>query len=791
MTALAVLLAAGILAQTPAAPPAPPAGGAALQAGDVSVDAGRIAYDLRENRYALDGGVVLRRGEVVLRAGAARFDPATGAVDATGGVLLTDPRRAVAADAVHAVLGGAFEATDVVAFVKDEAVALGDAESVEVARRLGRNRLSFTGGRVAADEDGRIRASGARLTLCDCGLNRAPSWLVRARDADVVAGKRAILRGAVVYVTPRFLGIDRPVPVLPVPYLYVPLGHRQTGLLLPEYRSTQDTGPQLAIPVFVTLGPRADLTLTPTWAPFGNGDGDDASVRGPGAELELRWAPWVGTTGRAQLRWVQDLDGPSGPDGAGDGGARLALTGSHLQRVSDRTRLRADLSLFDDPYQLQRFRNDVLLRSTDYTRSGILAEHRRDDAVIGLDASYLLVMRPALAAEFGRFGTDLPTMHRWPSVGAELLPIRVAGPLRLSARAGASRWAPLSGEAVAPRSATNRLDGRAEVSAPVLAGDALVVEPFVRGAAVQRFTDGQGDAASAWGVGGVAVSTELARTGRVVRHAIAPRVEWRAGSGVEGDAPVAPALDAWDVSPADARFASAIPGAFQQLRLAVSNRVAVGAAEVLQLDVGQDVDLRRGALAELWATGVVSAGPFTARGIARGLAFDGRPGGEPAHRFDSPLDRFTQLQLDGRLGTRRGDFVQAGLISVGPGASGTLVAGVDPLFDLRPAPGDPVAQGTVGGQVVLGGATLGYQALFPARQRTWRSCREGAPDVVIEPFEVQQHSATFGWTSPCRCFRVAAAVHVDRCGKVTPGAIVLELFAPGGSLLGAPVGRAN
>jgi LPS-assembly protein len=782
VNALAALAIAGLLAQVPPDVLAPK--------GDASVDAGKISYDLGTRRYVLEGGVIIRRGAVVLRAGRARYDPVTGEVDAGGGVLLTDPVRAVSAEEVHAVLGGAFEATDVVAFVKDEAVALGDAETVEVARRLGRNRLSFTGVKLGAEPDGRLRVEGARLTLCDCGLDRAPSWLVRAREADVIAGKRAILRGAVVYVTPRFLGIDRPVPVLPMPYLYVPLGDRQTGVLLPELRSTKQTGVFLGLPVYFTLGRSADLTVTPTYA-FGAAAQGDASVRGPGADLELRWAPWAGTQGRLGLRYVQDAEGDAGPSGAGDGGARFALTGEHVQRVSERTRLRADLSLFDDPFQVGEFRNDILLGAADYTRSSALVEHRRQDAVLALDSSYLLVTRPEVAAGYGRFGAGLPTMQRWPSLQAELLPVRLAGPLRLAARGGAARWAPLEGAADAPRVATDRLDGRAELSAPLLAGDALVLAPFVRGAAVARFPDGRDDSASAWGVGGLAISTEVARRSGALRHAIVPRVEWRAGSGVQGDTPDAPALDGWDVgSPPTAealQLVSALPGgAFQQLRLALANRLTLGGATLLELEVGQDLDLRRGALAELWATGVVAAGPVAARGSVRGLPFDGRPGGTPAHPFDSPLDGFTQLELDARVGNRRGDFVHAGLISLGPGASGTLVAGIDPLFDLRPVPGlrgEPVAQGSFGGQLRVGGATLGYHALIPGRRTVAGACREGAASVVTEPLEVQQHTGTFGWDSPCRCFRLAVTLQVDRCGKMGGGA-TLDLSALGGRLFG-------
>ena len=248
------------------------------------MEAGSVSYEPGTGRYLLEGGAVLRRGAVVLRARTARYDPATSEVVATGDVLLTDATRAVAADGVTAVLGGPFEAKDVVAFLKDGPVALGETESIDAARRVGRNRLSLSGRSMRGDRSGRLKLSGARLTLCDCGPGHAPSWEIRAGEADVIPGKRATLSWPVLYVTPRFLFVDRPVPVLALPWLYVPLGDRQTGLLLPEIASTGATGFAVALPLFVTLGRSADLTLTPGYA-FGRSRSDVAkgkpAVRGP------------------------------------------------------------------------------------------------------------------------------------------------------------------------------------------------------------------------------------------------------------------------------------------------------------------------------------------------------------------------------------------------------------------------------------------------------------------------------------------------------------------------------
>ena len=46
----------------------------------------------------------------------------------------------------------------------------------------------------------------------------------------------------------------------------VPLGERQSGLLLPEVRSTGATGLTLTEPLYLTLGRSADATVTPAYA---------------------------------------------------------------------------------------------------------------------------------------------------------------------------------------------------------------------------------------------------------------------------------------------------------------------------------------------------------------------------------------------------------------------------------------------------------------------------------------------------------------------------------------------
>jgi LPS-assembly protein len=343
---------------------------------------------------------------------------------------------------------------------------------------------------------------------------------------------------------------------------------------------------------------------------------------------------------------------------------------------------------------------------------------------------------------------------------------------------------------------------------PLILGDAVEVEPFVRGAALGYvFEDGSDPAANAWGIAGVRVSSTLGRDFGALRHRFTPRIEWRAGTDLMGDANLPASYDAFDratrptlhvpiisnaggVALADAvplPILSAAPrGRFHQLRAAVDTRLSLRGADVVRLELGQDYDVETGKLSETFAAGQVRAGRVAADASARFLAFDGRQEPVPATGRaplpSSPLDRLTELRASASVSDRRGDALRLGLLSIGRGASGALVAGLEPLFDLRPAPMEAVSQGNAGVTARIGGATATYDVLFPGRPVV-RICPDRTREVGA--LHVQQHVGTFSWQSPCRCFKAAALVSVDDCGNVSYRA-TLDL-----SQLGSTVARAG
>ena len=129
-------------------------------------------------------------------------------------------------------------------------------------------RLCFE--RLEILEDGTVLMDSAVLSLCSCLGERQP-WSVQARRVRVDPDRSAVFVGGLLRVAG--------CPVLPLPAGVFPLGERRSGLLAPRVAWTPD-GVELGQPLYLTLGPSADLVLEPTWR----------QERGLRLGSELRWA---------------------------------------------------------------------------------------------------------------------------------------------------------------------------------------------------------------------------------------------------------------------------------------------------------------------------------------------------------------------------------------------------------------------------------------------------------------------------------------------------------------------
>jgi hypothetical protein len=96
-----------------------------------------------------------------------------------------------------------------------------------------------------------VRLDGAAGSVCDCA---GPDlWSIEAKQAELDLAHNLRVRGAWLRVADR--------RALPLPPMSVPL-ERRRGLLLPQLETGYD-GLRIGVPVYLTLGESADLTLTP------------------------------------------------------------------------------------------------------------------------------------------------------------------------------------------------------------------------------------------------------------------------------------------------------------------------------------------------------------------------------------------------------------------------------------------------------------------------------------------------------------------------------------------------
>lgn len=177
--------------------------------------------------------------------------------------------------------------------------------------------------------DGRFEVHGARLTTCGC-VDGAPDWQIRARSAVIEPDRAVSARWPVLWVAG--------VPVAALPSARLPLGDRRSGLLAPRLAWSAPFGAELGTPLFLTLGPSYDLTVTP----------GISSRRGPRLDVEARGAPtpsaWFLVQPRLQIdfgeprargfawarptplvRWSLDGSAFVGPPPGRSGRAELAL----------------------------------------------------------------------------------------------------------------------------------------------------------------------------------------------------------------------------------------------------------------------------------------------------------------------------------------------------------------------------------------------------------------------------------------------------------------------------------
>jgi LPS-assembly protein len=230
--ALAGLALAGLIA---ASAPGPRA-----QEGPVSLLADQVSYDRETRQLVAEGNVeVLYQGRV-LRARRIVYDEAADEIRAEGPLVLTDPA------------GGVILA-DAAALTPDLTEGLMTSARLLIADQL----------QLAAAE---VRRRGRYATLyrtvassCTiCAENPTPTWALRAsRVTDDTVARRIYFENA------RFELFGVPVGYVPRLSIPEPGVERASGVLVPSFLSSGIYGLGFKLPYYRTLGPSADMTVTP------------------------------------------------------------------------------------------------------------------------------------------------------------------------------------------------------------------------------------------------------------------------------------------------------------------------------------------------------------------------------------------------------------------------------------------------------------------------------------------------------------------------------------------------
>lgn len=741
----------------------------------VLLAADQLLYEPSQQRLQAKGNTMLRTDQVTVRADEVVYDQAAQTAYAKGNVMFVSGLLAGVAEEVRVdiqsleaeVVGGLFMRKRNVTTEQ-----LLEAKTPQELMRTGETVLSITGTRIKRIEENEFLVDGLSFTPCDCDPTE-PSWRVEAKRAQVEMGERAILTWPVIYVYQ--------VPIFAVPWLYVPLSDRRTGLLVPRPANSSLNGFSFEQPFFLTLGESYDMTITPGWYngaraenPFG--------IRGGRLHTEFRYQPSHQTGGRATVGLLYDLKDRRNPFEANPAfalkgqqrGLRGELSWLHVQDMGNGWRNRVDLGVVSDGYYLTDITADVLARQAEYLRSTAVIAHRSHGSYFGVDA----VVRQPVYVGGQPFGNDLfredrdaegnlllapRTFARAPAFTWALpeRPITANSPLRFSLRAEAARIGPLTssygdegpdGVFVAPpidpaaprdllqanrrfdpgeRQARERLDLNPRLSAPLSLGRFAQVTPYLSLRETLWFSEYTGEIQDrGYALLGTRAETTLLadfanRWGQGgLRHRITPRADVRwtpfvLGRGVPGQA-----YDAIDAAiPTDGLFQ-----AIAEVRQEVGLWDGPAYRELFRLDLGQGFDLRRQRVADTYAGLTLQHGPVSLSAVAR---------------YDIPTKQITQFSGRVHMDNGRGTSLFASyddLLAVG---SDPLRAGIDALV------GVPLPEGATGRARQL---HTGFRHLFPFGLGT-RYEIVYQPDA-IRGLRVPQQLAALSYGPGCNCWRL-------------------------------------
>jgi LPS-assembly protein len=777
----------------------------------VALEADQLLYEPAKETLVARGHTTLRTERLVLRADELIYDQANQQAYAKGNVMLVSGLLAAVADEIRldirsyeAHVGGGL-------FLRKKNVTpeqLLQARTPQELKNIGETVLTLTGSRIKRVGPNEFQVDDLSFTPCDCDPTE-PSWRVEARRADVALGERAILAFPTVYVYQ--------VPIFWLPWLYLPLSDRRTGLLIPRPNFSALNGFSLEQPVFVTLGESYDATFTPGY--YAGGRDRSFGIAGGRLHTEFRYAPSPRSSGRATVGLLYDrrnrrdpvepglcIPDPVDPGSCiikGRRGLRGEASWQHVQDLGNGWRDRIDAGFVSDGYYLRDVTADVLARQAEYLRSTAVLYRGDELGWLGMDA----VFRQQIWADSQKLGFDIfrqnrlasgdlvgapRTIQRFPAVTYAIPERPLAGPLWGGVSAEYARHAPLAasfgdeGEdgvfrasQVRPtdpatyeptqgdgrfergeREARDRFDLNPRASLPFGLGRFARFTPYVGGRETVYYGELTGSMAHrGYFLAGASASTTLVREFRngSVRHAITPYLEARAVPWTFGSVPGGStrAYDEVDLAvPSDGFFQGVA-----EIRQELGVRRGGAYRDLLRLDVGQGFDLRSWRVADTYLRTSFHEGWLGLSGVVR---------------YDVPRRLFSQVSATLSVDDRRGNGLAVSYDRLLDLGSDPLRAGIDELVG-RPLSLVLPAGAPFGRAEQIGG---GIRAAFPfglgARY-----------EAVVQPAAAQkivQQLIGLSYGPGCNCWRLEVHAWL-RPASATGGVLGSGLTADFGASL--------
>jgi LPS-assembly protein len=188
-----------------------------------------------------------------------------------------------------------------------------------------------------------------KLSTCPPEKDKAPDWSIWGRDVEITLDDYAKLRHATFRI--------KDVPVFYLPYLRMPIrNEKKSGLLFPEYSSSDRNGTGIIAPVFFNLSPSYDMTLYPGYY----------SDRGPLLAGEFRYIANFNSRGTFLFNYLDDeLEDTPENDFKSDGilrtnSKRYWVRGKADHDFGDRLVAKLDIDLVSDRDYLQEFRKGLI-----------------------------------------------------------------------------------------------------------------------------------------------------------------------------------------------------------------------------------------------------------------------------------------------------------------------------------------------------------------------------------------------------------------------------------------------